>query len=154
MCQDNLNKIKEIVNEHKDKKGALMLILHEVQEFYGYLPKEVQLKVANELNMELAEIYGVVTFYSQFKTEPVGEYQVGVCLGTACYVKGSDKILEEVKKELGIKEDEVTEDGMFSIDATRCIGACGLAPVMTVNDDVYGNLDVKQIKGILDKYRK
>ncbi|MCT4612199.1 MAG: NAD(P)H-dependent oxidoreductase subunit E [Clostridia bacterium] len=148
------DKIIEIINSHKGEEGALMPVLQEVQGVYGYLPKEVQILIAEGLDISLAEVYGVVTFYAQFTTEPVGKYRVGICLGTACYVKGADKILDELKKELGINENETSEDNMFSLDATRCIGACGLAPVMSINGEVYGKLTTDQIKPILDKYRK
>ena len=114
----------------------------------------MQKTIAEGLNISLAEVYGVVTFYSQFSLKPKGKYRISVCLGTACYVKGSDKILEEVEKELGIKCGECTEDGLFSIDSCRCVGACGLAPVMTINEDVHGKLKPEMVKGILDKYRK
>lgn len=129
-----------------------MPILQEAQEIYGYLPIEVQTMIADGLDISLSEVYGVATFYSQFSLTPKGDNRISVCLGTACYVKGSDKILEEVKKILGIEVGGCTEDGVFSLDATRCVGACGLAPVMMVNDDVYGKVTVKEVKGILEKY--
>ena len=121
-------------------------VLHEAQEIYGYLPEEVQKIISQELGVPLSEIYGIVTFYTQFSLYPKGKYQIGVCMGTACYVKGSGDVLDKVKEILGIDVGECTDDGMFSIDATRCIGACGLAPVITVNDDVYGRLVVTILK--------
>jgi len=142
----------EVINRYKDTEGALIPVLHEAQEIYGYLPIEVQTIISKNLGVSMAEIYGVVTFYTQFTTQPKGKYKIGVCLGTACYVKGSGDLLEKIKEKLGIKEGECTPDGKFSIDATRCIGACGLAPVITVNDDVYGKLTVDEIDGILAKY--
>lgn len=142
----------QVINKHKDKDGALIPVLHEAQEIYGYLPIEVQKIISENMNISLAEIYGVVTFYTQFSLNPKGKYQIGVCLGTACYVKGSGDILEKIKDRLGIGVDECTEDGKFSLTATRCIGACGLAPVMTVNDDVYGRLSLDEIDDIMDKY--
>lgn len=145
-------KLLAVIANHKEEKGAVIQILHEAQEIYGYLPIEVQTIIAQELNVPLAEIYGIVTFYSQFSLNPKGEYQIGVCLGTACYVKGSGDILEKIKEILGIDVGECTPDGKFSIDATRCIGACGLAPVMTINDDVYGRLVVADVEDILKKY--
>ncbi len=151
--QEAKDKIYEIIAAHKDKPGLLIPILHEVQEFYGYLPFEVQKLIAEELNIPLADIYGVVTFYSRFSLTPVGKYKVGVCMGTACYVKGSDKVLEEFKKQLGLEVGETSEDGMFSLEATRCIGACGLAPVITVNEDVYGKLFAEDVKDIVEKYK-
>ncbi|MBE7028189.1 MAG: NAD(P)H-dependent oxidoreductase subunit E [Ruminococcaceae bacterium] len=146
-------KLLAVIGKHKGEKGAVIQILHEAQEIYGYLPIEVQKIIAQELGIPLAEIYGVVTFYSQFSLNPKGEYQIGVCLGTACYVKGSGDILEKIKQILGIDVGECTPDGKFSIDATRCIGACGLAPVITINDDVYGRLSVDDVEDIIKKYR-
>lgn len=145
-------KLIEVINHYKDTEGALIPVLHEAQEIYGYLPIEVQTIISKNLGVSMAEIYGVVTFYTQFTTQPKGKYKIGVCLGTACYVKGSGDLLEKIKEKLGIKEGECTPDGKFSIDATRCIGACGLAPVITINDDVYGKLTVDEIDGILAKY--
>ena len=144
--------LMQVIDKHKDKDGALIPVLHKAQEIYGYLPLEVQKMVADGLGVPLTEVYGVVTFYTQFTINPKGKYQIGVCLGTACYVKGSGDILERIKSKLGIDVGECTDDGKFSIDATRCIGACGLAPVITVNDDVYGNLTVDDVDGILAKY--
>ncbi len=142
-----------VIAEHKDQDGAVIPVLHEAQEIYGYLPIEVQEMISEGLDVPLAEIYGIVTFYTQFSLNPKGRYHIGVCLGTACYVKGSGDILEKIKEILGIDVGECTPDGLFSIDATRCIGACGLAPVMTVNDDVYGRLVVDDVEGIINKYR-
>jgi NADP-reducing hydrogenase subunit HndA len=140
------------IDEMKDTKGALMPILQKAQEIYGYLPIEVQKFIADKTETPIEKIYGVVTFYSQFSLYPKGKYQVSVCLGTACYVKGAGDIYDELKKQLKIDGGECTEDGKYSLDACRCIGACGLAPVIMINDDVYGRLTVKEIKGILDKY--
>lgn len=145
-------KILEIIDKYREDQGALIPTLHEVQEFYGYLPIEVQKIISEELNIPLAEIYGVVTFYTQFSTQPKGKYTVSVCLGTACYVKGSGKILEKFESILGIKAGEVSEDGMFGIEACRCIGACGLAPVATVNGEVYGRLVQADVQSICNKY--
>ncbi len=147
-----LKGINDIIDKYKDTKGALIPTLHEVQEFFGYLPIEVQKIISEGLGIPLAEIYGVVTFYAQFSTQPKGQYTVSVCLGTACYVKGSGKILEKFESILGISAGEVTEDGMFGIEACRCIGACGLAPVATVNGEVYGRLVQADVQGICDKY--
>ncbi len=144
--------LKAVIEKYKKESGALIPVLHEAQDIYGYLPIEVQQKIAEGLGISMAEIYGVVTFYTQFSTNPKGQYKIGVCLGTACYVKGSGNILDKIKDKLGIDVDECTPDGKFSIDATRCIGACGLAPVMTVNEDVYGRLVPEDIDGILAKY--
>ncbi len=142
----------EVINQYKGTDGALIPVLHQAQEIYGYLPIEVQAMISQGLDVPMAEIYGVVTFYTQFTTQPKGKYKIGVCLGTACYVKGSGDILNRIKERLGISEGECTPDGKYSIDATRCIGACGLAPVLTVNDDVYGKLTVDDVDGILAKY--
>ena len=146
--------LKKVIEEHKGQKGAVIPVLHEAQNIYGYLPIEVQEMISEGLHVPLAEIYGIVTFYAQFSLNPKGKYQIGVCLGTACYVKGSGDILEKVKEILGIEVGECTPDGLFSIDATRCIGACGLAPVLTVNEDVYGRLVVDDVPGIIEKYRQ
>lgn len=148
------DELAEVILKHRDERGALMPILQEAQDIYGYLPIEVQTMIAEGLNISLSEVYGVATFYSQFSLTPKGENRISVCLGTACYVKGSDKIVEEIKKILGIDVGGISDDGVFSLDATRCVGACGLAPVMMVNDDVYGKVEVAQVKGILDKYTK
>jgi len=145
--------LKAIVASHKNEKGALMPVLQQAQELYGYLPIEVQTIIAEEMNVPLEEIYGVVTFYSQFTLNPVGKYRIAVCLGTACYVKGAQNIIDEVSKQLKIKPGETTPDGMFTLEATRCLGCCGLAPVLTVNDDVYGRLVPGDIAGIIAKYK-
>lgn len=145
-------KLREVIAKHKDMQGALIPVLHEAQGIYGYLPIEVQSIIAEGLGVSLAEVYGVVTFYAQFSLNPKGKYEIGVCLGTACYVKGSGDILDKFKELLGIDVGECTPDGKFSLGATRCVGACGLAPVVTVNDDVYGRLTVDDVQGILDKY--
>lgn len=134
--------------------GALLPVLQEAQAIYGYLPIEVQQMVADGLEISLSEVYGVATFYSQFSLTPKGEHRISVCLGTACYVKGADKILAAIEEKLGIKSGECTPDGLFSIDSCRCVGACGLAPVMMVDDEVYGKMTVDQVDKILDKYIK
>ena len=131
-----------------------MPVLQEAQGIYGYLPLEVQTMVSDGLGISLSEVYGVATFYSQFSLTPKGKHKISVCLGTACYVKGSDKILEAVENQLGIKSGECTADGLFSIDSCRCVGACGLAPVMTIGEEVYGRLVPDQVKKILDSYKE
>lgn len=141
-----------VIAEKKEEPGALMPILQKAQDIYGYLPIEVQTMIAEEMDIPLEKVYGVSTFYSQFSLNPKGKYQISVCLGTACYVKGSGVILEEIQDILGIQNGECTPDGKFSLDACRCIGACGLAPVMLVNDDVYGRLTPKEVDAILAKY--
>ena len=146
-------KFDEVVAEYKGVEGALVQVIKKTQAIYGDLPLEVQTMVAEALNVPLEEVYGVVTFYSFFTIKPKGKYNISVCLGTACYVKGASAVLEEVKNQLGIDVGETTKDGLFSIQDTRCLGCCGLAPVMTVNDDVYGKLTPKEVAGILNKYK-
>ncbi len=156
MCgtAEQLKKLHAVIDEAKNTPGCLMHILQEAQGIYGYLPMEVQKTIAEGLGISLSEVYGVATFYSQFSLKPKGKHRISVCLGTACYVKGSDKILAEVEKQLGIKCGECTEDGLFSIDSCRCVGACGLAPVMMIGEEVYGKLTPDMVKGILDSYRE
>lgn len=144
--------LKAVIEAHKGEKGAVIPVLHEAQNIYGYLPIEVQKMISEGLDVPLAEIYGIVTFYAQFSLNPKGKYSIGVCLGTACYVKGSGDILNKIKEILNIEVGECTPDGKFSLEATRCIGACGLAPVLTVNEDVYGRLVVDDVADILKKY--
>ena len=146
-------KLTEVIAKSKDDPGAVMPGLQEAQEIYGYLPIEVQKMVADGLGVSLEEVYGVSTFYSQFALSPKGKYNISVCLGTACYVKGSGDILNELTEQLGIGPEECTADGKFSLTACRCIGACGLAPVITVNDDVYGRLTVDDVEDVLKKYQ-
>lgn len=146
-------KLQEIIDKYKNVKGALIPVLHEAQELYGYLPMSVQKKISEGLNVPLSEIYGVVTFYAQFSLKPKGRFKIQLCLGTACYVKGAGLILDKLQEKLGIHVGDCTEDGKFSLDACRCVGACGLAPVMMINDDVYGRLTPDEIEGIIDKYR-
>lgn len=151
-CKDE--RIEQILSKYKKDKSNLIQILNEVQETYGYIPEDVQLEISKYLGMEMAEIYGVITFYARFTLKPKGKYNIAVCLGTACFVKGSKKILERVKQKLGIDVGETTKDGKFSIEATRCIGACGLAPVFTVNDEVYGKATPELVDKVLDEYMK
>lgn len=146
-------KLLAVIEEHREMAGALMPVLQGAQAIYGYLPLEVQKIISDELHIPLSEIYGVITFYSQFTLYPKGKYKVAVCLGTACYVKGSGKILEEYEEVLGIPVGACTPDMKFSLDATRCIGACGLAPVVMVNDDVYAKQEVGNCRSILEKYQ-
>ena len=145
-------KLIELIAAHKGQRGALMPVLQGAQEIYGYLPIEVQKLVAQHLEIPLEEVYGVSTFYSQFTLNPKGKYKISVCLGTACYVKGSGDVFAKLGECLGIQGGECTNDGKFSLEACRCIGACGLAPVMTINDDVYGRLVAYDIPVILAKY--
>ncbi|MCL2087483.1 MAG: NAD(P)H-dependent oxidoreductase subunit E [Oscillospiraceae bacterium] len=147
-------KLLETISALKGEDGSLMRILQEAQGLYGYLPIEVQRIISEELDIPLEKIYGVVTFYSQFSLNPKGKYKIAVCMGTACYVKGAGDILDKIKSKLGLNTGGVTSDGLFSIEDCRCIGACGLAPVMMINDDVYGKLEGtdKEIDDILAKY--
>ncbi len=138
----------------EDKKGSLINVLHKAQELFGYLPKEVQLFIARKLDMPAAKVFGVVSFYSYFTTEPVGKYTISICMGTACFVRGAEKVLEEFKKELDIENGETTKDGLFTMKDVRCIGACGLAPVVFLDDQVFGHVTVDGVREILKKYRK
>ena len=141
-----------VIAKNKEVPGALLPVLHEAQEIYGYLPIEVQQMVADGLGVSLSEVYGVATFYSRFSLTPKGKHRISVCLGTACYVKGADKVLAEVESKLGIKSGECTPDGLFSIDSCRCVGACGLAPVMMIDEEVYGKLTPAEVHKIIANY--
>ena len=149
-----VKKINEICDRYADEKTPLMMILSDIQKEYGYIPLEVQEVVSGRTGISVAEIYGVVTFYSFFSLQPKGKYVIGCCLGTACYVKGAAEILDKLKERLMIEVGECTEDGLFSLDSCRCIGACSLAPVMTINEEVYGRLTVDEIDGIISKYEQ
>jgi len=146
--------LAHVMDEYKNVKGSLMPVLQKAQGIYGYLPIEVQKMIADGMQVSLAEVYGVVTFYSQFALNPKGAIAIAVCLGTACYVKGSGEILEKISDNINVKPGETSSDGKYSLEATRCIGACGLAPVMTINEDVYGRLKPEEVDGILAKYKK
>ena len=146
-------KLIEIIDAHKDERGAMMPILQQAQEVYGYLPVEVMRIIAERTGKPLEEIFGIATFYSQFSLNPKGEVAVAICLGTACYVKGSGDLLDEISKELDLPNGSTSKDGKYSLEASRCIGACGLAPVLTINGDVYGRLTTKDIADILAKYK-
>ena len=146
--------LEEMLNKYKQDKSNLIQILNEVQEYYGYVPQKAQLAISDYLNIPMAEIYGVITFYARFTLKPKGKYHIAVCLGTACFVKGSEQIIERAKSRLGIDVGETTKDGKYSLEATRCIGACGLAPVFTVNGEVYGKATVKMLDEVLDELEK
>jgi len=141
-----------LIAEYKGQEGNMMPVLQGAQAIYGYLPIEVQKMIAEGLDVSLEEVYGVATFYSQFQLNPKGEIAIAVCLGTACYVKGSGDLINKVTELVGIEAGQTTPDGRYSLEATRCIGACGLAPVLSVNDDVYGRIGPDDVKGILEKY--
>lgn len=145
-------KLKDVIELHKEHPGAAMPILQAAQDIYGYLPEEVQITVAEALKIPLSEVYGIASFYSQFTMNPKGKINIAVCMGTACYVRGAGDILDDICKHTGCETGGITDDGKISIEATRCIGACGLAPVLTINDDVYGKLDRGEIEPIIDKY--
>ena len=145
-------KLISFIDSIRDQQGCLMPIMQEAQSIYGYLPLEVQQIIAEELGISVEEVYGISTFYAQFALSPKGKYNISVCLGTACYVKGSQELVDRITQILGIGPDECTADGKFSLEACRCIGACGLAPVLTINDDVYGRLVADDVEGILNKY--
>ena len=152
MEEKTLKELEQILSKYTNDKSNLIQILNEVQEKFGYVPTIAQEEIAKYLGIEVAEVYGVVTFYSRFTLKPKGKYAISVCMGTACFVKGGEQILERVKQKLGIEEGQTTEDGKFSIDATRCIGACGLAPVFTVNEEVYGKATPQKVDEVLKEY--
>ncbi len=141
------------INEWKDKRGNLIMILHRVQQEFHFVPREAADEVAKMLDVPLAKIYGVLTFYHFFKLTKPGKFNIQICMGTACYLKGGDGLLEELENVLGISENEVTEDGMFSFESVRCVGCCGLAPVLVVGEEVYGKVTKDQIPGIIAKYQ-
>ncbi|NLI91883.1 MAG: NAD(P)H-dependent oxidoreductase subunit E [Peptococcaceae bacterium] len=152
-CQsEKFKQLEKIIETHKNRPGALIPVMHEAQDLFGHLPFHVQAAIAEGLNVPLADVYGVATFYSKFTLQAKGTYQINVCLGTACYVKGAQAVLDKIADTLHIKVGETTSDGVFSLDATRCIGACGLAPVMTINDKVFGELDADKVEKILHEY--
>ena len=152
-CGGKDEKLEEILNKYEKDKSNLIQVLNDVQEHYGYIPQKAQLAISEYLGIEMAEIYGVITFYSRYTLEPKGKYNIAICLGTACFVKGSEKLLDTAKEVLKIKEGETTEDGKFSLEATRCIGACGLAPVFTVNEEVYGKATPELMKKVIAEYQ-
>lgn len=144
-------KLQEVIAEHKGQPGALMPVMQQAQEIYGYLPIEVQTMIAEGMGCSLEQVYGVSTFYAWFNLEPKGKHLIRVCLGTACYVRGSQNVLDELEIQLKIKSGHTTPDGEFTLEATRCLGCCGLAPVMMIDDKVFGRLVPADIKGILDQ---
>lgn len=155
ICKDNVG-FKELENyilTLEDKKSSLIIILHKAQEIFGYIPEEVQEFIAEKIEVPVSKVYGVVSFYNFFSMEPKGKYPISICTGTACYVRGAEKILEALQKELGLKLGGVTEDGLFSLDSLRCVGACGLAPVMLVGKDVHGKVKPEDVKKIIENYK-
>ena len=146
--------LKAFVESWKSKPGNLIMVLHQVQQAYGYIPRNIAIEISEMLGVPLAKIYGVVTFYNFFKLQKAGKYIVQVCLGTACYLRGGDDIIKEFEKQLGVGLNATTADGLFSVEAVRCLGCCGLAPVVVVNGEVYGKLTKGDVAGIIEKYRK
>ena len=145
---------KAFIAEWKDKPGNLIMVLHKVQQTYGYIPRSIAIEISEMLSVPLAKIYGVVTFYNFFKLQKAGKYIAQVCLGTACYLRGGDDLIKEFEKQLGVGVNATTSDGLFSVEAVRCLGCCGLAPVVVVNGEVYGKLTKGDVAGIIEKYRK
>ncbi len=152
--KEKYDQLQQVINELKDQPGALMPVLQKAQSIFGCVPMDVQKIIAEGLGVTLSEVYGVATFYAQFTLEPAGKYIISVCMGTACYVKGSQKVLDKLSEELNVPVGKTTGDGLFTLNATRCLGACGLAPVMTVNEEVYGRLTPDDIPGIIAKYKE
>ena len=153
LSESKINFIKNVCKEHGNKAGEVINVLHKVQGEYGYLPAEIQELVAKELGIPVSRVYGIVSFYSFFTMTPKGEHPISVCLGTACYVRGAEKVLDELKRQLGIGVGEVTPDGKFSLNCLRCVGACGLAPVIEVGEKVYGRMTPDRVKDVLAEYR-
>ncbi len=148
------DEIRAYINSLPTKKGAVIHVLHKAQSLIGYLPKEVMLFIASELNIPASEVFGVVSFYSYFSTNPTGKCKISVCMGTACFVKGSQEVLKAFEEELGIKSGETTSDGLFTLQDVRCVGACGLAPILTADNKVYGHVTKEQIKKIISEQKE
>jgi NADH-quinone oxidoreductase E subunit len=151
--EENFQELEEFIKANNDKRGFLIPVLHKAQEIFGYLPKEVQAFVAENMNVPVSTVMGVVTFYSFFRMNPVGRHTITVCMGTACYVRGAKKIMEAVEKTLGITPGETTEDRRFSLGVQRCLGACGLAPVIMIDNDVHGRMTAKKLEQVLELYK-
>ncbi|AKA69774.1 complex I 24 kDa subunit family protein [Clostridium scatologenes] len=155
VCKLDNEKLKELssyIDNLEEKEGSLINVLHKAQAIFGYLPEELQIFIANKLDITAAKVFGVVTFYSYFTMEPRGKHVISICMGTACFVKGAEKVLEEFRKQLKVKDGFSTEDGLFTIDILRCVGACGLAPVVVIDGMVYGKVKVEDVEGILSQY--
>ncbi|KHO62148.1 NAD(P)-dependent iron-only hydrogenase diaphorase component iron-sulfur protein [Thermoanaerobacter sp. YS13] len=156
LCQkfgeEKVERFKKALEQLKNVPGSLIAIMNEAQEIFGYLPIEVQLYISKEMNVPLTEIFGIATFYSRFTLKPSGKYKINLCMGTACYVRGAAMVLEKIKEKLGIQVGETTPDGKFSLEPTRCLGACGLAPVMMINGEVFGRLTPDDVDEILSKF--
>lgn len=152
--EELFDELEKFIDGMETTKGALIEILHKAQDIFGYLPRDVQLYVARKMGMPAADVYGVVSFYSYFTTKPRGKHTLSVCMGTACFVRGADKIVERLKEKLNVESNEITEDGLFTLRDVRCIGACGLAPVVMVDDKVYGRVKEEDLDNIINTYRK
>ncbi len=152
ITDEQREKVREIIDYYEGRSGVLIQVLHEAQQVVGYLPREIQVMIAEGLDIPLSEVYSVVTFYALFSLKPKGRNVISVCKGTACYVKGVDAIMEKLGEDLGVKGEDTTDDGRFSVEIVRCMGACGLGPVVRVNEDIYARVKSDQIKVILDKY--
>ncbi|CAH2214055.1 NADH-quinone oxidoreductase subunit NuoE [Tepidibacter aestuarii] len=152
LSKDKFNELDDFISSLEDKKGALIEVLHKAQHIFGYLPKDVQLFISKKLNVPSSKVFGVVSFYSYFTTKPRGKYVVNICLGTVCFVKGADKIMEKFEQTLNIKCGETTPDGKFTLEGLRCVGACGLAPVVVINEKVYGHVTLDDVEKILSNY--
>lgn len=151
---EKLAKLNDVIKKYEGKPGALIPVLHEAQQIYGYLPEEVQYHISQGLRIPLADVYGVVTFYALFTMTPRAEYNISVCTGTACYVKGAGELIQKIRDNIGIKVGELSEDRKFGLEATRCIGACGMAPVLTINEEVHGRLNADQLEELLEEYQQ
>ena len=154
VTQDKYAQLQKVIDEHKDQQGPLMPVMQAAQEIFGCLPQDVQEKIADGLNITLSDVYGVATFYSQFALEPKGEHVINVCMGTACYVKGAQAILDKLSQMLGVKPGGTTADGRFTLQATRCVGACGLAPVLMIDEEVHGRMTPEEVPAILAQYER
>ncbi len=154
LAPEKFDELKRFIEAHKNQPGALMPVMQKAQDIFGYLGEEIQICISENLGVPMTEIYGVATFYSQFALAPKGEHVISVCLGTACYVRGAQSVLDELSKELNVPVGKTTPDGKFTLEATRCLGCCGLAPVMMIGEDVYGRLTPADVAGIVAKYRK
>ncbi|MDD4956356.1 MAG: NAD(P)H-dependent oxidoreductase subunit E [Candidatus Omnitrophica bacterium] len=149
-----IHQVEEIIKEWKGKEGNLIMILHAIEDHYGYIPRNISFTLSRILGTPMARIYEVITFYNYFKLDPPGKHTISVCMGTACYLKGAPQLLRELKRQLKVEEGQTTADGLFHLQVVRCLGCCGLAPVITVDEKVYGKIKASNIKGILDKYVK
>jgi len=154
LTPDHLDAVDKLMEPYRGRPGNLIQVLHKAQNVVGYLPREVQVKVAEGLNVPLSKVYGVVSFYSFFNTEPKGKHKISICAGTACYVRGAKQLINKLEEEMNLKPGGTSEDGLFSLDLVRCVGACGLGPVVTVDDEVYGQVDTEKLISILSKYKE